>query len=145
MEGPCPSSGALNRLMMIVIPEEGLYVYNMLNIVEKHFVPLRHFCKAGRYRLVSSVNTVLNISKNYRRCPRNVSASQKSSLYIEIHTEDQIEFVVPNNLIHTYLSRFIPESVADTSQISSATPSFYQNDLAMRNTADVSGGKLIGV
>jgi hypothetical protein len=37
-------------------------------------------------------------------------------------------------LIHH--SRFIPEGVADTSQTHfTETPTFYQNDLAMRNTA----------
>jgi hypothetical protein len=40
--------------------------------------------------------------------------------------------------IHTYHSRFIPEEVAEVSQILSETPTFYQNYLAM-NTADVPG------
>jgi hypothetical protein len=40
--------------------------------------------------------------------------------------------------IHTYHSRFIPEGVAET-------PTFYQNYLATRNTADVKGGKPIAV
>jgi hypothetical protein len=43
--------------------------------------------------------------------------------------------------IHTYYSRFIPEGVANYSE----TPTFYQNYLAMINTADVTGGKPIGV
>jgi hypothetical protein len=42
--------------------------------------------------------------------------------------------------MYTYHSRFIPERVAETSQISK-TPAFYQNDLAMRNTADGTSGK----
>jgi hypothetical protein len=40
--------------------------------------------------------------------------------------------------IHTYHSRLIPEGVAEAS-------TFYHNDLAMRNTADVTGGKPIAV
>jgi hypothetical protein len=46
---------------------------------------------------------------------------------------------------HTYLSRFIPEEVAEASQIFHVTPSFYQNYFAMRNTADLKGGKPITV
>jgi hypothetical protein len=41
-------------------------------------------------------------------------------------------------VIHIYHSRFIPEGVAE---ISSETPTCYQNLLVMRNTADVIGGK----
>jgi hypothetical protein len=40
--------------------------------------------------------------------------------------------------IHTYRSRLIPEEVAEASQIFL----LYQNYLAMRNTADVTGGLL---
>jgi hypothetical protein len=42
---------------------------------------------------------------------------------------------------YSYLSRFISEGVAETSQI------FFrnQNDLAMRNIPDVAGGKSIAV
>jgi hypothetical protein len=47
--------------------------------------------------------------------------------------------------IHTYHSRFIPEGVAVVSQIFLRTPTFYQNLLAMRNTAAVTGGKPIAV
>jgi hypothetical protein len=47
-------------------------------------------------------------------------------------------------IIHTYRSRFIPEGVAEASQLSE-TPTFYQNYLATRNTADVTGGKSIAV
>jgi hypothetical protein len=46
--------------------------------------------------------------------------------------------------MHTYLSRFIPEEVAEASQTLSETPTFYQNYLAVSNTADVTG-KLIAV
>jgi hypothetical protein len=45
---------------------------------------------------------------------------------------------------YTYHSRFIPGRVAESSQIF-LTPTFYQNYLAMSNTADVTGGKPIAV
>jgi hypothetical protein len=45
--------------------------------------------------------------------------------------------------IHTYRSRFIPERVAEASQI--FLRDALQNYLAMRNTADVTGGKPIAV
>jgi hypothetical protein len=48
-------------------------------------------------------------------------------------------------LLHTYHSRFIPEGVAEVSRYSSETHTFYQNLIAMRNTADVTGGKPIAV
>jgi hypothetical protein len=41
----------------------------------------------------------------------------------------------------TYHLRFILEAVAEASE----TPTFYQNYLAMSNTADVMGGKPIAV
>jgi hypothetical protein len=48
--------------------------------------------------------------------------------------------------IHTYHSRFIPEGVAAPHlRYSFRTPTFYQYYLAMRNTADVIGGKPIAV
>jgi hypothetical protein len=47
--------------------------------------------------------------------------------------------------IHTYHSRLIPEEVAEASRYSSETPEFYQNYLAMSNTAEVTGGKPIAV
>jgi hypothetical protein len=54
-------------------------------------------------------------------------------------------FIFVNYLfIHTHHSRFIPEGVAEESQIFE-TPTFYQNYLAMRNNADVIGGKPIAV
>jgi hypothetical protein len=40
---------------------------------------------------------------------------------------------------------FIPEGVAKTSQIFLRDFYIYQNDLAMRNTADVRGGTLIAI
>jgi hypothetical protein len=43
--------------------------------------------------------------------------------------------------IHTYHSRFIPEYQRQLR--STKTPTFYQNDLAMINTADVTDGKPI--
>jgi hypothetical protein len=53
------------------------------------------------------------------------------------------------DIIHTYIqytyhSRVIPEGVAVASQII-PRDAFYQNDLSMRNTADVIGGKPIAV
>jgi hypothetical protein len=45
--------------------------------------------------------------------------------------------------MHTYHTRFIPEGVAEASQILLLT--FYQNYLAMSNTADVTGGKPIAI
>jgi hypothetical protein len=44
----------------------------------------------------------------------------------------------------TYPRSFIPEGVAEASH-STETPTFYQNDLAMRYTADVTGGKAIAI
>jgi hypothetical protein len=41
--------------------------------------------------------------------------------------------------IHIYHSRFIPEGSATPSQIFFETPTCYQNDLAISNTADVTG------
>jgi hypothetical protein len=47
---------------------------------------------------------------------------------------------------HTYHSRFIPEGVAEASKIFLwDIPRFYQNYLAMSNTAEVTGGKSIAV
>jgi hypothetical protein len=46
--------------------------------------------------------------------------------------------------INTYHLRFIPEGVAEISQIFHKTPKFYQNYLAMSN-ADVTGGKPIAI
>jgi hypothetical protein len=43
--------------------------------------------------------------------------------------------------INTYLSRYILEGVAEVSQIFLRDTHVYQNYLAMRNTADVTGGK----
>jgi hypothetical protein len=48
--------------------------------------------------------------------------------------------------IHTYHSRLIPEGVSEVSQIFLRDAhTFYLNDLAMRNTADVRGGKPFAV
>jgi hypothetical protein len=47
--------------------------------------------------------------------------------------------------IHTYHPRFIPEGVAEVSQIFSESPTFYQKVLAMRNTANEIGGKPIAI
>jgi hypothetical protein len=50
-----------------------------------------------------------------------------------------------NTYIHTYHSRFIPEGAAEVSQIFLRDTHVFQNKLAMRNTADVAGGKPIAV
>jgi hypothetical protein len=47
-------------------------------------------------------------------------------------------------MYHTYHSRLIPKGVAEESQILE-TPTSYQNDLSMRDTSDVTGGKPIAV
>jgi hypothetical protein len=47
--------------------------------------------------------------------------------------------------IHTYHSHFIPEGLAEASQIFLRDTHFLPNYLAMRNTADVTGGKSIAV
>jgi hypothetical protein len=47
--------------------------------------------------------------------------------------------------IQTYHSRLIPKGVAEASQIFLRDAHNLQNDLALRNTADVTGGKLIAV
>jgi hypothetical protein len=44
----------------------------------------------------------------------------------------------------THLFIYYPKGVAEASQ-SSETSTFYQNDLAMMNTADVTGGEPIAV
>jgi hypothetical protein len=48
------------------------------------------------------------------------------------------------NTINKHHPRFIPEGIVKSSQILQYT-NIYQNDLALRNTADVTGGKLIAV
>jgi hypothetical protein len=50
--------------------------------------------------------------------------------------------VTPLTYMHTiaYYSRFISEGEPEASQINHRD-TFYQNDLAIRNTADVTGGK----
>jgi WD40 repeat protein len=48
--------------------------------------------------------------------------------------------------IHTYIPLTLyPEGVAEASRIFLSDATFYQNCLAMRNTADVTGGKPIAV
>jgi hypothetical protein len=55
------------------------------------------------------------------------------------------KYIVRITVDSTYHSRFIPEEVVETSQTFLRDAHFYQNDLAMRNTADVSGGKPFAV
>jgi hypothetical protein len=43
--------------------------------------------------------------------------------------------------VHTYHSRLIPKGQQRSLRYSFETPTFYQNDLGMRNTAGVTGGK----
>jgi hypothetical protein len=69
------------------------------------------------------------------------------SCYSEIlgnQITDPVEnLFVGAQIIHTitYLSHFIPEGIAEISQMFLRdTPTFYQKGLAMRNTADVTGG-----
>jgi hypothetical protein len=49
------------------------------------------------------------------------------------------------SLIHTYHSRFLPEGVAEVSQIFLRNTHVLPKYLVMRNTADVTGGKPIAV
>jgi hypothetical protein len=44
--------------------------------------------------------------------------------------------------LHAYHSRFIPKGVTETSQLF-LQETFYETDLAIENTADVTGGKPI--
>jgi hypothetical protein len=44
-------------------------------------------------------------------------------------------------VLHTYRSRFIPEGLAEASQIFLRDAHVYQNYLAMSKTADVTGDK----
>jgi hypothetical protein len=44
-----------------------------------------------------------------------------------------------------FLKAWCSKGVAETSQYSSKTPIYYQNDLAMRNAADVTGDKPLAV
>jgi hypothetical protein len=46
---------------------------------------------------------------------------------------------------HTYHSRLISEGVAEAFQIFLPDASFYQNDIALRNTLDVTGGKTVAI
>jgi hypothetical protein len=48
-------------------------------------------------------------------------------------------------MLHTYHSRFIPEGVAETSQIFLRDTHILSKLLATRNTADVTGGKTIAI
>jgi hypothetical protein len=50
-----------------------------------------------------------------------------------------------NITIHTYHSRFIPEGVAEPSQIYLLNVGVYKDYLDMRNTADVIEGKPIAI
>jgi hypothetical protein len=45
-------------------------------------------------------------------------------------------------IIHTYHSRYIPQGVAEASQIFLRHVHVYQNDLAMKNAARVTGGNV---
>jgi hypothetical protein len=68
-----------------------------------------------------------------------------TGLLIPISLEDEtVQVALKELYIHTYYSRFIPEGVAEASQYSFKSPTFYQN-LAMSNTSDVTGGKPIAV
>jgi hypothetical protein len=60
--------------------------------------------------------------------------------FLVIHGFIIIPTCLINSFVHTYHSRFIPEGVAESFHIS-----FYQNYLAIRNTADVTGGKPIAI
>jgi hypothetical protein len=66
--------------------------------------------------------------------------------YLTIITQQDFKDLFNFYALHTYHSRFIPEGVAEASQI------FFRNAhvltkilIAMRNTADVTGGKPIAV
>jgi hypothetical protein len=62
-------------------------------------------------------------------------------------TEEDQRFIINTTYIyiHTYHSRFIPEGVAEASQIFLQAAHVLQNYLAMSNTADVTSGKPIAV
>jgi hypothetical protein len=56
------------------------------------------------------------------------------------------DFMLAFAVLQAYHSRFIPEWIADLRRdlrYFSEITTFYQNDLAVRNTADVTGGKPI--
>jgi hypothetical protein len=55
-----------------------------------------------------------------------------------------IMFIIPNHYKQSYNSRFIPEQHRHL-RYSFETPTFYQNYLAMSNTADLTGGKPIAL
>jgi hypothetical protein len=70
-----------------------------------------------------------------------------------IKTSDPLRLCMGSNsnaynnikVLHIYQSHFMPEGVGSYLRYSSYTPTFYPNDSAMRNTADVTGGKSIAV
>jgi hypothetical protein len=71
---------------------------------------------------------------------------EKLNLFVNTHIDmenTQTQYI--HRDIHTYHSRFIPEGVAEASQIFFRGTHVLPKYLAMRNTADVTGGKPIAV
>jgi hypothetical protein len=74
-------------------------------------------------------------------------------VYVSVHKEglgpsnggiNSSDRILSNTNIHTYHSCLIPEGLAEASQIF-LRDADYQNDLAIRNTAEVTGGKPVAV
>jgi hypothetical protein len=59
--------------------------------------------------------------------------------------EDLATILINKENIHTYLSRFIPERIAEISPIFFQDTYILPNLLALKSTADVTGGKSIAV
>jgi hypothetical protein len=99
----------------------------------------RKFCHYPAWK-GENINPNLNLT-SYRafteeECSRN--------FYLLQETHGAIN---DNNIydLHIYHSRIIPNMVAETSQIIILRDIFYQNDLATRNTADMTGDKPLAV
>jgi hypothetical protein len=74
-----------------------------------------------------------------------MKASQKNTYYAMniFFWKSRVRLLLIIIFVCTYLACFIHEGVAETSPTLLQDPTFYQNYLAMRNTADVTGGKPI--
>jgi hypothetical protein len=109
---------------MFVFRKVSIHIYDsrFIHILPKGFTTRRKvsICPGIRIRIVWLRSWVTN----------HLGKTVEESLLLSRKTKSQNR--------HTYHSRLIPKRVAETSQIFLRdTPTFYQNDLAMKNTADV--------
>jgi hypothetical protein len=73
---------------------------------------------------------------------KNINLIYICYIEIPITSHNEIDY---NDFLHTYIPLPLTLNVAKTSQIFLRHTHFYQNDLAMRNTADVTVSKPIAV